>query len=447
MASFTVTSSDAGSQRKFHRHWLRDLLLQHASNHPHLPVSLQSTALVVAPMVDASDLPYRLLTRRYNANLCFTPMIHAKNFVERPLYRRQFWKMKTMEPTTTTAGNSNSRTADPSRMLPLPPEDRPLIAQFAGHDKDILLRAMKLVERHVDGVDINCGCPQGIAKRGRYGAYLMEEECGDRLVEIVQHLSDNLSVPVCVKLRVLPSGIEDSMELYQRIVDAGASMLTIHGRTRLQKQRNTGSADWELIRQVVQRVGHLVPVLSNGNIANMDDVYRCLKETGVDGVMSSEAILEYPPLFTETNVASTNYQRTGPGRLQIAKEFLDICKCHPPEDGGQGSGIKSIRAHVHRFLHADLQLHQSVRDAVIASFSIEDLENVVTMLQEIYDTSGHEVGEEQLSWYFRHRGGEDEDTKEEEKKDDGVQEDEDDEEDGYCPADVFGEVCADNGDY
>ncbi len=336
-----------------------------------------------------------------------------------------------------------------NRLLPPPPEDRPLIAQFAGHDKDMLLRAMKLVEQHVDGVDINCGCPQGIAKRGRYGAFLMEEEHGDRLVEIVRHLATNLTVPVCVKLRILPSGIEDSMDLYQRIVDAGASMLTIHGRTRLQKQRSTGSADWELIRQVVQRVGHVVPILSNGNIANMDDVHRCLKVTGADGVMSSEAILEYPALFTETNVHSTNFQRTGPGRLQLAKEFLEICKYYPPEDGGQGSGFKCIRAHVHRFLHADLQLHPTVRDAVIASFSIQELENVIMMLQEIHDRTGHEVSDEQLSWYFRHRGGNDEknqdDSSEEEKK--VGDEEEEGEDDGYCPTDVFGEVCADDGDY
>lgn len=416
--------------RKFHRNWLRDLLLRHASNHPNLPPSLQSTALVVAPMVDASDLPFRLLTRRYNANLCFTPMIHAKNFVERPGYRRQFWKMMEDQ--------------QQKIMLPLPPEDRPLIAQFAGHDKDMLLRAMKLIEQHVDGVDINCGCPQGIAKRGRYGAFLMEELGGDRIVEIVQHLSENLNVPVCVKLRILPSGIEDSLELYQRIVEAGASMLTIHGRTRLQKQRNTGSADWELVRRVVERVGHIVPVLSNGNIANMDDVHRCLRETGADGVMSSEAILEYPPLFTETNVESTNFQRTGPGRLQIATEFLEICKHYPPEDGGQGSGFKCIRAHVHRFLHADLQLYKSIRDAVIASFSIEALEDVVKILREIYETTGHEVSEEHLSWYFRHRGGVNEsqdDLPEEEKKEEAAVEEDD------CPTDVFVEVCDNDGDY
>lgn len=393
-----------------------------------MPDDLRGTALVVAPMVDASDLPYRLLTRRYNASLCFTPMIHAKMFVEKPGYRRKFWKVG----------------------VGTPPEDRPLIAQFCGHDKDVLLAAMRIVEGGVDGVDVNCGCPQGIAKRGRYGAYLMEEEGGDRIVDIVRHLSSNLSVPVSVKLRILPTGIEDSLVLYERIVDAGASMLTIHGRTRHQKQMATGDADWGAIQRVVERVGHRVPVIANGGISNMDDVRRCLKVTGADGVMSSEAILEYPPLFTETNVKSTDYRRTEPGRLQMAVDYLDLCRQHPPNEGGQGSGLKCIRAHLHRFLHADMQRHTALRDGVVKTFTMEGADDVINMARGMYDASEHDAGEEQLSWYVRHRVGrggldegreEEEEDAEEEKKDASTQEDQE------CPCDVFGEVCADDGDY
>ncbi|KAL7527630.1 hypothetical protein ACHAXR_002052 [Thalassiosira sp. AJA248-18] len=429
--SASSESHDQPRRCKFQRDWLRQLLQKHAHQHPTLPPDLQTKALVVAPMVDASDLPYRLLTRRYNTNLCFTPMIHAKMFMGKTNYRRKFWKEH---------GG-------------MPPEDRPLIAQFCGYDKDVLLAAMKIVEDHVDGVDVNCGCPQNIAKRGRYGAYLMEEEGGDRIVEIVKHLTANLNVPVSVKLRILPSGIDDSLVLYQRLVDAGAAMLTIHGRNRHQKQRLQGNANWDDIKRVVQLVGHRVPVLSNGSISNMDDVRRCLEHTGADGVMSSESILEYPPLFTETNVESTKYKRTGPGRLQIAADYVDLCKQYPPDDGGQGSGLKCIRAHLHRFLHQDLQTHTNVRDEVVKTFTMEAADNVITMVREIHEKNEHDVSEEKLSWYVRHRGGCDdedggsgdaeEDDFAEEKKVATVQE----EEDEGCPCDVFGEVCADDGDY
>ena len=428
----------------FPRDWLRQLLLSHAHNHPNLPQSLQDKALVVAPMVDASDLPYRLLARRYNTNLCFTPMIHARMFIEKEGYRRKFWRDHGM-----------------------PKEDRPLIAQFCGYDKEVLYQAMKSVQDHVDGVDINCGCPQNIAKKGQYGAFLMEKEGGDRIVDIVKYLAPRLKVPVSVKLRILPSTaedgpprFEDTMVLYKRLVDAGASMLTIHGRTREQRQRKTGAADWAFTKRVVDEFSDRIPILCNGSISNMDDVVRCLEETGAAGVMSSEAILEYPPLFMQTNVESTNYTRTGPGRLQMAEDYLQLCKEYPPDDGGQGSGMKCIRAHIHRFLHADLQTHTKVRDAVVRAFSMEAADNAVKMVREIHEEIDHDVSKEQLSWYLRHRidweegfvnkNPEPSPKKifEEEKKVTEEEDESDDYDDTFSPCDPFGAVCGyDGGDY
>lgn len=441
------TSNNAQPQRKengaFPRDWLRQLLLSHAHKHPNLPQNLQDKALVVAPMVDASDLPYRLLTRRYNTNLCFTPMIHARMFIEKEGYRKKFWKNCGM-----------------------PKEDRPLIAQFCGHDKEVLYQAMKVVEDHVDGVDINCGCPQNIAKKGQYGAYLMEKEGGDRIVDIVKYLAPRLKVPVSVKLRILPSEEEngeprfdDTMVLYRRLVDAGASMLTIHGRTREQRQRKTGAADWEFTKRVVDEFKDRIPVLSNGSISNMDDVERCLQVTGADGVMVSEAILEYPPLFMQTNVESTNYTRTGPGRLQMAEDYLELCKQYPPDDGGQGSGMKCIRAHLHRFLHADLQTHTIVRDAVVRAFTMEAADNAVKMVRDIHKEINHDVTREQLSWYVRHRMDWEEGFVNknpelnpekvfvEEKKIE-VEDESDDAGCDFRPCDPFGESCGvEDGDY
>lgn len=411
------------------RDWLSKLLRKHASRHPCMPSDLVAKALVVAPMVDASDLPYRLLARRYNANLCFTPMIHARMFTERPKYREKFW-----------------------RQYGMPAEDRPLIAQLCGHDKDVLLQAAKILEGHVDGVDINCGCPQGIARRGQYGAYLMEAEGGDIIVGIVEHLVAHLSVPVSVKLRILPDGLQTSLALYERLVNAGAAMVTIHGRTRMQKGQHTGSADWEAIRRVVELVGDRVPVLANGNISNLDDVRRCLRETGADGVMSSEGVLEYPALFTETNTEATGHKRTGPGRVQMAEDYLALCRRYPPDEGGQGSGPKCIRAHLHRFLHADLQRHTELRDALVRAYSVEALGSLPGMVRAIQERNGHNVLGEQLSWYVRHRQGKDganyplhpEALISEEEKKERTREEEEEEQ---SPCDLFGEVCGDEADY
>lgn len=349
----------------------------------------------------------------------------------------------------------------------MPKEDRPLIAQFCGHDKEVLYQAMKVVENHVDGVDINCGCPQNIAKKGQYGAYLMELEGGDRIVDIVKYLAPRLKVPVSVKLRILPSEeengeprFEDTMVLYRRLVDAGASMLTIHGRTREQRQRKTGAADWDFTKRVVDEFNDRIPVLCNGSISNMDDVERCLEVTGADGVMVSEAILEYPPLFMQTNVESTNYTRTGPGRLQMAEDYLELCKQYPPDDGGQGSGMKCIRAHLHRFLHADLQNHTTVRDAVVRAFTMEAADNAVKMVRDIHKEINHDATKEQLSWYVRHRmdweeGFENKNSEPqpekvfvEEKKVEEGEDESDDDGCGFSPCDPFGESCGvEEGDY
>merc|ERR1712194_536611 len=162
-------------------------------------------------MVEQSDLPFRLLCRRYGANLCYTPMIHARYFVKKQSYRNKMFRF----------------TDDGAKTNKL---DRPLIAQLCGNNKDVLLEAAKILQHHVDAVDINCGCPTKTAKRGGYGAYLLESR--DYLVGIVKYLVDNLSVPVTVKVRLLPQGIDQSLELYRKLVDAGASLLTVHGRTK-----------------------------------------------------------------------------------------------------------------------------------------------------------------------------------------------------------------------
>jgi tRNA-dihydrouridine synthase 1 len=174
------------------------------------------------------------------------------------------------------------------------PEDRPLIVQFAGHDPEILLRAAKYVEDKCDAIDINLGCPQSIAKRGRYGAFLMEEL--DLLTSIIKLLSSNLKVPITCKSRIYKD-FDRSIKLYETLVDAGASLLTIHGRTREEKGHNTGRVDWEMIRRIREYFGDRIPIFSNGGIECYDDIDKCLNYTKVDGVMVSEAILENPALF------------------------------------------------------------------------------------------------------------------------------------------------------
>jgi tRNA-dihydrouridine synthase 1 len=393
------TAVGAKQPRKFPRDWLQKLVHgaavdnndttnnNNSNNMPRRPI------YVVAPMVDQSDLPFRLQCRKYGAHLCFTPMIHAKLFATQKKYRQKF-----------------SIRTDIANL------DRPLIAQLCGSDVTHVIETALAIQNDVDGIDINCGCPQQIAKRGHYGAFLLEDPI--HLVSLVQELSTRLSIPVSVKVRLLPTqsnnaepDVVRSLALYRQLIDAGASMLSIHARTRYQKGHDTGQADWDAIRIAVQEFGNVVPILANGNIGTADDVLECLQYTGADGVMSSEAILEYPPLFwplvadtttdaTATTMTTTTTTTTRPviPSVTLSLEYLDYAERYPPDQQGQGNGFKTVRNHLHRFLHGALQQHTNVRDVLVRAKTLDELRACIIQLRDV-----HQYVSFAPVWYNRHR--------------------------------------------
>lgn len=352
------------ASKRFPRDWLQKLV------YPGSTVGERQPVYALAPMVDQSDLPFRLQCRKYGCNLCFTPMIHAKLFATQRKYRQRF-DIKELS------------------------KDRPLIAQLCGSDLNHVLETAKAIQDKVDGIDINCGCPQNIARRGHYGAFLLEDR--ETLLSVVRQLVDSCNVPISVKVRLLPNAehkpdVEASLKLYRDLVDAGASMLTIHARTRFQKSHDTGSADWKAIRKAVETFD--VPILANGSIGNATDVTNCLEFTKAAGVMSSEAILEYPPLFWPLTGGPT----APISSITLALEYLDMAEEYPSDVQGQGSGFKTARNHMHRFVHGALQEFTDVRDMIVRSKTIDDLRQAIADLR---DTHGYDRYEP--LWYLRFR--------------------------------------------
>lgn len=247
-------------------------------------------------MVDQSEFAWRMLTRSFltpqeNAKLlAYTPMFHARLFDETPKYRDAHFQA-TRQPVGSLGGadSPGSPFLDGNPGL-----DRPLFVQFCANDPEHLLHAAQLVAPYCDAVDLNLGCPQGIARKGHYGAFLQEDQ--KLIYDLINILHKNLSIPVTAKIRILDTK-EDTLAYAKNALSAGASILTVHGRRREQKGHLTGVADWGYIRYLRENLPRDTVIFANGNILQHGDIERCLEATGADAVMSAEGNLSDPSVF------------------------------------------------------------------------------------------------------------------------------------------------------
>eukprot|EP00629_Pelagomonadales_sp_RCC1024_P012207 CAMPEP_0119293194 /NCGR_PEP_ID=MMETSP1329-20130426/45603_1 /TAXON_ID=114041 /ORGANISM="Genus nov. species nov., Strain RCC1024" /LENGTH=374 /DNA_ID=CAMNT_0007294057 /DNA_START=190 /DNA_END=1311 /DNA_ORIENTATION=- len=343
---------------------------------------------VCAPMVDQSGLAFRSLVRKYGADYAYTPMIHAG----------------------VASGRTGGGEQYLDRHFQTDAEDGPLCVQVAGSDPDECCRAAELVlaragehAKNVAQLDVNLGCPQNIARKGLYGAWLLERDV-DAAASVVRALDERFCDGVhriaSCKVRLLPddAGLVKTIDHCRRLVDAGAGLICVHGRTRLQNKQLSGAASWEAIRTVREALDPGIVVIANGGIGDFEDLERCREATGADAVMASEGLLANPALFCRNIDASGAYV----GARRLAREYLALA-------GATGAHPADIRGHVFKLLHGGLKALPVARHALSTASDLKAVAAVVDML-DLADPLGALEAQHHTpafsadaSWYWRHR--------------------------------------------
>lgn len=220
---------------------------------------------ICAPMVRYSKLPFRLLVREYGCDLAFSPMIMAESFAVSQKARENEFSTST--------------------------RDKPLIVQFASNTVDQFVEASKIVSNYCNGVDLNCGCPQGWALREGIGASLIDkpEFISDLVRQTRNQCRDDLLVSIKIRIH---SDYQKTIELCRQVESAGVHFISVHGRTKYQRAE---PVNWEAVTAIKQSVQ--IPVIANGDIKSLDDVIRVKQETNVDGVMAARGLLENPAFY------------------------------------------------------------------------------------------------------------------------------------------------------
>jgi nifR3 family TIM-barrel protein len=290
----------------------------------HLPILMKTTLsigslalknnLLLAPMAGITNLPVRLMARRYGASLCFTEMVSVNGLVRDG--KKSFELLKST------------------------PVDRPLGIQLFGDTPETMADGARLVEEFADLIDINMGCPVRKVVNSGAGSALLREP--DKVAAIIRAVRKVTRLPLTIKIRSGWSGSDDNyMEIGRIASEEGCDAITLHPRSR--SQMFEGEATWEKIARLKESLG--IPVIGSGDLFSAAAVVEMLDKTGCDGVMIARGGLGNPWIFRESLALLADLPVTPPTvaeRLEIALEHIATLR----DLTGDTAAAREIRPHI-----------------------------------------------------------------------------------------------------
>ena len=280
-------------------------------------IELPDFSLLLAPMEDVSDPPFRALCKKHGADLMYTEFISSEGLI---------------------------RDAHKSRMkLDIFDQERPIGIQIFGGDIEAMGEAAEIVESaNPDLIDINFGCPvkKVVCKGG--GAAILQDI--PKMVRLTERIVKSTKLPVTVKTRL---GWDDNskfiVDVAERLQDVGIQALSIHGRTRVQMYK--GEADWTLIGEVKNNPRMKIPIFGNGDIDSPEKAKLYKDRYGVDGIMIGRASIGHPWVFNEIK----HYLKTGEiVSAPTVEQRVEAAKFHLRESirwKGTALGVLEMRRH------------------------------------------------------------------------------------------------------